>query len=67
MSTMAKDEPIPVDDQSLFFRQIVDSSPELLHTARPDGYLEVSEQFTSLLRTVDFRKEALKGSDIRPL
>jgi len=37
---MAKDEPIPVDDQSPFFRQIVDSSPALIHTARPDGYLD---------------------------
>jgi PAS domain S-box-containing protein len=44
MSTMAKDESIPVDDQSLFFRQIVDSSPELLHTARPDGYLDFFNQ-----------------------
>ena len=40
MSTMAKDDPIPVDDQGLFFRQIVDSSPALIHTARPDGYLD---------------------------
>src|SRR5271170_6893289 len=44
MSTMAKDDPIPVDDQSLFFRQIVDSSPALLHTARPDGYLDFFNQ-----------------------
>jgi PAS domain S-box-containing protein len=44
MSTMAKDEPIPVNDQSLFFRQIVDSSPELLHTARSDGYLDFLNQ-----------------------
>ncbi|WP_051979561.1 PAS domain-containing protein [Edaphobacter aggregans] len=44
MSTMAKDEPIPADDQSLFFRQIVDSSTELLHTARPDGYLDFFNQ-----------------------
>ena len=44
MSTMAKDDPIPVDDQSLFFRQIVDSFPELLHTARPDGYLDFFNQ-----------------------
>jgi hypothetical protein len=35
MSTMAKNDPIPVDDQSRFFRQIVDSSLALLHTARP--------------------------------
>ena len=40
MSTMAKDEPIAVDDQSLFFRQIVDSSPALIHSGRPDGYLD---------------------------
>jgi PAS domain S-box-containing protein len=44
MSTMAKDSPIPADDQSLFFRQIVDSFPELLHTARPDGYLDFFNQ-----------------------
>jgi PAS domain S-box-containing protein len=44
MSTMAKDDPLPVDDQSLFFRQIVDSSPALLHTARPDGYLDFFNQ-----------------------
>jgi PAS domain S-box-containing protein len=44
MSTMAKNEPIPVDDQSLFFRQIVDSSPALLHTAQPDGYLDFFNQ-----------------------
>ena len=41
---MAKNGPIPVDDQSLFFRQIVDSSPALLHTARPDGYLDFFNQ-----------------------
>src|ERR1700723_2657008 len=44
MSSIAKDDPIPVDDQSVFFRQIVDSSPELLHTARPDGYLDFFNQ-----------------------
>jgi K+-sensing histidine kinase KdpD len=37
MVTMAKNDPIPVDDQSLLFRQIVDSSPALLHTAQPDA------------------------------
>jgi PAS domain S-box-containing protein len=37
---MAKDDPIPADDQSVFFRQIVDSSRSLLHTVRPDGYLD---------------------------
>ena len=44
MSTMAKNEPMPVDDPSLFFRLIVDSSPALLHTARPDGYLDFFNQ-----------------------
>ena len=44
MSTNAKNEPVPVDDQSLFFRQIIDSSPALLHTARPDGYLDFFNQ-----------------------
>src|ERR1700678_2848562 len=44
MSTMAKSDPIPVDDQSLFFRQIVDSSPALLHTAQPDGYVDFFNQ-----------------------
>jgi hypothetical protein len=37
---MANNDPIPVDDQCPFFRQIVDSSPVLLHTARLNGYLE---------------------------
>jgi PAS domain S-box-containing protein len=40
MSTMAKDDPIPAEDQGLFFRQIVDSSPALIHTAGPDGQLD---------------------------
>ena len=40
MSTMAASDSIPVEDQSLLFRHIVDSSPALLHTARPDGYLD---------------------------
>jgi PAS domain S-box-containing protein len=44
MSTMAKHDPIPVDEQSLFFRHIVDSSPALLHTARPDGSLDFFNQ-----------------------
>jgi hypothetical protein len=35
-----KNDPISVDDQSLFFRQIVDSFPALLHTALPDGYID---------------------------
>jgi PAS domain S-box-containing protein len=44
MSTMAKNDPIPVDDQSQIFPQIVDSSPALLHTARLDGYLDFFNQ-----------------------
>ena len=34
----------PVVDQSQSLRQIVDSSPALLHTARPDGYLDFFNQ-----------------------
>jgi PAS domain-containing protein len=41
---MAKDDPIPVEDQGLFFRRIVDSSPALLHTARLDGYIDFFNQ-----------------------
>jgi PAS domain S-box-containing protein len=44
MSTMAKDDLIPVDHQSMFFRQIIDSSPALIHTGRPDGYLDFFNQ-----------------------
>ena len=44
MSTMAKSAPIPVDDQGLSLRQIVDLSPALLHTARADGYLDFFNQ-----------------------
>ncbi|WP_263354260.1 PAS domain-containing sensor histidine kinase [Acidicapsa acidisoli] len=41
---MADDNPISIEDQSLSLRQIVDSSPALLHTARPDGYLDFFNQ-----------------------
>jgi PAS domain S-box-containing protein len=41
---MAKTDHIPVDDQSLSLRQIIDSSPALLHTARPDGYIDFFNQ-----------------------
>ena len=37
---MAEIDYIPVADQSLSLRQIVDLSPALLHTARPDGYID---------------------------
>ena len=40
MCTMGADEHSSVDDQSLSLRQILDSSPALIHTARPDGYLD---------------------------
>jgi PAS domain S-box-containing protein len=33
-----------VDDQSLGFRQIIDSVPALIHTARPDGHLDFFNQ-----------------------
>ena len=29
-----------VDDRDLNLRQIIDSAPALIHTARPDGYLD---------------------------
>ncbi len=33
-----------VDEQSLRLRQIIDSAPALIHTARPDGYLDFFNQ-----------------------
>jgi PAS domain S-box-containing protein len=44
MSTMARNDPMPVEDQSLDLRQIIDSVPALIHTARPDGYLDFFNQ-----------------------
>ena len=44
MSTMARNEPIPVEDQSPNLRQIIDLVPALIHTARPDGYLDFFNQ-----------------------
>jgi PAS domain S-box-containing protein len=38
--TMEATEPSSVDDQTLRLRQILDSSPALIHTGRPDGYLD---------------------------
>jgi PAS domain S-box-containing protein len=52
---MAKNDPIPIDDQSLFFSQIVDSYPALLHTARPDGYFDFFNQ-----TWLDFTGESLE-------
>lgn len=41
---MAKNEHISLEDPSLSLRQIIDTSPALLHTARPDGYLDFFNQ-----------------------
>jgi PAS domain S-box-containing protein len=41
---MADNNDIPAADQNLSLRQIIDSSPALLHTARPDGYLDFFNQ-----------------------
>jgi PAS domain S-box-containing protein len=37
---MGADKHSAVDDSGLTFRQIIDSSPVLIHTGRPDGYLD---------------------------
>jgi PAS domain S-box-containing protein len=37
---MGAAEHTSVDDQDLDLRQIIDSAPALIHTARPDGYLD---------------------------
>jgi PAS domain-containing protein len=39
-SNMSSDRRPSVDDQTLRLRQILDSSPALIHTATPDGYLD---------------------------
>ncbi len=44
MSIMIENQRTPVDDETLTLRQIVDCSPALLHTARPDGYLDFFNQ-----------------------
>ncbi|HTF70813.1 MAG TPA: PAS domain-containing protein [Edaphobacter sp.] len=41
---MGADEHSSVDDQSLSLRQIIDLTPALIHTARPDGYLDFFNQ-----------------------
>jgi hypothetical protein len=41
---MGANEHSSVDDRGLCLGQIVDSSPALLHTARPDGYLDFFNQ-----------------------
>jgi len=42
--TMRADEHSSVDDRDLNLRQIIDSAPALIHTARPDGYLDFFNQ-----------------------
>jgi hypothetical protein len=59
MSTMAKDDPIAVDDQDLFFRQIVDLSPvELTY----DGSLAYSNT-SQCKRPAHFSKAVLLNSN----
>ena len=52
---MAENDHISVEDQSLSFRQIIDSAPALLHTAQPNGYLDFFNQ-----TWVDFAGEPLE-------
>ena len=52
---MGAKEPISVHDESLSLREIIDSSPALLHTARPDGYLDFFNQ-----RWLDFTGRPLE-------
>src|SRR5271155_1145029 len=59
MSNMAKNDPIPVEDQSLSLRQIIDSAAALFHTGRPDGHLDFFNQ--TWLRYVWRSLEDLQG------
>jgi len=52
---LAENDHISVEDQSLSFRQIIDSAPALLHTAQPNGYLDFFNQ-----TWVDFAGEPLE-------
>jgi len=45
-----------VDDQSLSLRQVIDSAPALIHTARPDGYIDFFNR-----TWLDFVGEPLKS------
>jgi C4-dicarboxylate-specific signal transduction histidine kinase len=68
MFTMAIDDPISVDEQCLFFRQIVDSSHALLHTARPDelefagAVTDIAERKTAEDHLRDTRIKLAKAS-----
>src|ERR1700744_1478101 len=55
MCTMGADANSSVDDQSLSLRQIIDLAPALIHTARPDGYLDFFNR-----RWLDFTGQPLE-------
>ena len=55
MCIMEADENSSVDDQSQSLRQIIDLSPALIHTARPDGYLDFFNR-----KWLDFTGQALE-------
>ena len=55
MCTMEADENSSVSDQSLSPRQIIDLAPALIHTARPDGYLDFFNR-----RWLDFTGQPLE-------
>ena len=55
MCTMGADENSFVNDQSLSPRQIIDLAPALIHTARPDGYLDFFNR-----RWLDFTGQPLE-------
>src|SRR5246127_2105146 len=55
MCTMGADANSSVDDQSLSLRQIIDLAPALIHTARPEGYLDFFNR-----RWLDFSGQPLE-------
>jgi PAS domain S-box-containing protein len=55
MCTMGADENSSINDQSLSPRQIIDLAPALIHTARPDGYLDFFNR-----RWLDFTGQPLE-------
>jgi len=67
MSTMAKNDPIPVEDQSLNLRQIIGSSPALIHTGWPDGHPRFLRSNVARVRRTAARGFAGLGVDrVRP-
>src|ERR1700728_214201 len=55
MCTMGADENSSINDQSLSPLQIIDLAPALIHTARPDGYLDFFNR-----RWLDFTGQPLE-------